>query len=242
MPDPHREPALGVIGGMGPLASAEFVKTIYQLSSDRPEQEAPVVILYSDPTFPDRTEALLTQSYGPLLNKLLEALTALHAQGVRKIVICCFTIHYLLPQLPPQFRERIISLINVVFNALAQHPRRSLLLCTTGTRQLMLFQHDPRWPDIEQQIVLPDAQDQAEIHRQIYAIKRGADLGGVAADIQALLARYGCGSFIAGCTEFHLLARHLATHAPHMADYVDPLSIIAQHIAKDTPNGSKKHP
>ena len=50
-----RSNVLGVVGGMGPLASAEFVKTIYEYGLNRREQESPSVVLVSDPTFPDRT-------------------------------------------------------------------------------------------------------------------------------------------------------------------------------------------
>ena len=50
---------LGVLGGMGGLASAEFVKTVYEISGEGVEQEqaGPVVLMYSDPAFPDRTAA-----------------------------------------------------------------------------------------------------------------------------------------------------------------------------------------
>ena len=40
---------LGVVGGAGPLASAEFTKTIYEFSLGEREQEAPIVLLYSIP-------------------------------------------------------------------------------------------------------------------------------------------------------------------------------------------------
>jgi aspartate racemase len=43
---------------MGPLASAEFVKTIYEYNLASREQEMPACILLSDPTIPDRTEAI----------------------------------------------------------------------------------------------------------------------------------------------------------------------------------------
>ena len=49
---------LGVVGGMGPLASAEFVKTIYEHSLGEREQASPTVLMHSDPTFPDRTQLL----------------------------------------------------------------------------------------------------------------------------------------------------------------------------------------
>ena len=93
---------LGILGGMGPLASAEFLRTIYDYSLvDTVEQGAPVVSLYSDPTIPDRTEALLNGDDAAVFRQFTEALSYLTATGATKIVICCMTIHYLLPKLPP---------------------------------------------------------------------------------------------------------------------------------------------
>lgn len=231
--DLRRQATLGVVGGMGPLASAEFLKTIYECSIDTREQDAPIVLLYSDPTFPDRTEALLAGAHQALLDQLLVALNDLYARGVAEIVICCFTIHYFVPELPIHLRERVTSLIDVVFDALAEQPQPSLLICTTGTRELMLFQQHPRWPELQPWIVLPDAADQAEIHRLIYAIKRGDRLADAVEWLRVLLQKYACRSFIAGCTEIHLLAKYLAAHAPDLGICIDPLTIIAQRIAKD---------
>ena len=45
---------LGVLGGMGPLASAELVHTIYRLNVAEPEQGSPALLLRSDPSIPDR--------------------------------------------------------------------------------------------------------------------------------------------------------------------------------------------
>jgi aspartate racemase len=77
------KPVLGVLGGMGGLASAEFVRTVYEISGEvcSREQDAPVVVMYSDPTFPDRTEAFLRGETQPLLNKLIEALELLNSMG-----------------------------------------------------------------------------------------------------------------------------------------------------------------
>src|SRR5215510_14138151 len=103
-----RKPVLGVLGGMGPLASAEFAKTIYELSGEisMREQAAPVVLMYSDPAFPDRTEAFLRGETQPLLTRLIKALELLCSMGASQLVICCMTIHYLLPQVPGALRER----------------------------------------------------------------------------------------------------------------------------------------
>ncbi len=96
-----RPKMLGILGGMGPLASAEFLKTIYEYNLPlTSEQDTPKVILYSDPSFPDRTELLLKGNEIMLQNILLEVLPRLIDLGVTKIIICCITSHYLLPRLP----------------------------------------------------------------------------------------------------------------------------------------------
>ncbi len=41
---------LGILGGMGPSASAEFLKTIYEYGISDLEQRSPACSLYSDPT------------------------------------------------------------------------------------------------------------------------------------------------------------------------------------------------
>jgi aspartate racemase len=102
---------LGVLGGMGGLASAEFVKTVYERSGEvcRKEQDAPAVVMYSDPAVPDRTEAFLRGETEPILKRLIDALELLDRMGASQFVICCMTIHYLMPQVPSTLRERIIS-------------------------------------------------------------------------------------------------------------------------------------
>src|SRR4051794_23649290 len=82
--DDGTENVLGIVGGLGPLASAEFLKTIYKQSPREREQEAPRVLLYSDPTFLDRTEALLNGSDSQLLDQLVEALTRLRHIGASR--------------------------------------------------------------------------------------------------------------------------------------------------------------
>src|SRR5437764_219943 len=96
---------LGLLGGMGPLASAEFIATLYHLNLVEPEQESPSCILLSDPTFPDRTEAILAGDTGLLALRLEQALQRLVDLGADWIVIACVTIHHVLPQVREPLRR-----------------------------------------------------------------------------------------------------------------------------------------
>ena len=223
----------GVLGGMGPLASAEFLKTIYEYGVQEQEQQAPFVILYSDPGFPDRTEAFLSGVEEPLLERLTLALNRLIEMGVSKTVICCVTIHYLLPKLPDELKSRVISLLDVIFESVARKRDRSLLLCSSGTREMKIFESHPQWESLKDRIALPSLSDQNLIHKFIYEIKKNADVPRYIPVLESLLTKYEVDSFIAGCTEIHLLAKqYMAANANQAGrNCIDPLTIIARSMA-----------
>ena len=229
-------PVLGVLGGLGPLASAEFVKTIYESSLAGREQEAPIVMLLSDPTHPDRTTEFLRQSYDHLLGRLIESLSRLRELQASKVVICCITYHYLLPRVPRELRESVISLLDVIFDRILSVRKKHLLFCTNGTRKMQLFETHKQWPAAKEFFVLPEPEDQEAIHDLIYShIKSNKSaVHTLLPAFEALMAKYEVDRFIAGCTEIHLPAKQFAISNGNHQGYscVDPLTIIAKEIAK----------
>jgi aspartate racemase len=226
---------LGIVGGMGPLASAEFLRTIYECSLGQHEQKAPIVLLHSDPTFPDRTEAFLNDKSAAVLEQLVNALYRLCESGATEIVMCCVTIHYLLPKLPNNLRQRIISLLDIIYAEQTLTQKRHLLICSSGTWRLGLFQEHPQWRRAAEYIVIPDAGDQKKIHDDlIYPVKRNVDIGALAPLLDSLMKKYEVNSFIAGCSEVHLLAKHLMSGGGEQTKYdcIDPLTILAKKWAK----------
>lgn len=220
---------------MGPLASAEFLKTIYEHSLGGREQHSPVVMMYSDPTVPDRTEALLTGSCDVLLEELTRAIRSLRQLGASRIALCCMTIHYLLPKLPRDLRESVVSLLDVAYAGIAQSRKRHLLICSKGTRELRLFETHPQWEFAKSRIVLPDERDQERIHHDlIYPIKGNADRRELLVLLESLLVKYEVDSFVAGCSEVHILAKAVApVRGPKNGDRcIDPLMILARELGQ----------
>lgn len=232
----RQEDLLGILGGLGPLASAEFLKTIYECSPETNEQHWPRVVMYSDPAFPDRTETLLAGLDELLLDPLVEALRHLEQLGANRVVICCVTLHHLLPRLPRSLRSRVWSLLDVVFEQVLESKERHLLLCTSGTRQLGIFQLHPQWAVAHDLLVLPDDGDQQLIHGLIYRIKKNDDVSRFIPIIETLLSKYAVNSFIAGCTEIHLLAKHVRSTPGEFrkCNCIDPLITIAREVTKET--------
>jgi aspartate racemase len=227
---------VGVLGGMGPLASAEFLSTIYEYSLGDREQLSPRVLLLSDPSFPDRTEEFLAGACDNVLDRLIGALRLLRQSGASRIVICCMTIHYLLPRLPDDLRQQIVSLLDVIFEHLARTQKRHLLICSNGTRKLGLFESHSRWDALKDRIVWPDESDQNIIHHDmIYEVKKNCDVSTMFPFLESLLAKYEVDSFIAGCSEIHLLGKRFVNAIGNQKGYgaLDPLAIIARGLADE---------
>lgn len=232
--EPGRRPVLGILGGLGPLASSEFIKTIYEYSINELEQDSPIILMHSDPTFPDRTDTLLTGSGDDMLSRLTQALQGLLESGAPRVVICCVTMHYLLPRLPPELREKVVSLVDVVFEDLLKTRSKHLLFCSAGARKLEIFQSHDSWRLAKDFIILPDDGDQRLIHRDlIYQIKKNCNAAKLAPIVESLLSKYSTDSFIAGCTEMHLMAKHFMSSNGNggRVRCIDPLIAIAGHLA-----------
>lgn len=230
---------LGVLGGMGPLASAEFLRTIYAHAAAVPEQELPSIALLSDPGFPDRTEAFLAGRADDLVGRLVGALEELGAAGADRVVICCVTLHHLLPRLPHRLRGRVLSLLDVAFAELERLGRPHLLVCTTGTRAMRIFESHPAWERARHLVLLPDEAEQRQVHDCIYGVlKRGGDPRVVTPLIRALLDRHGVHDLIAGCTELHLMRAELNAPADGLGPVgvLDPLTLIAARVAAGLPH------
>ncbi|MFC4147345.1 aspartate/glutamate racemase family protein [Micromonospora mangrovi] len=217
---------LGVLGGMGPLASAAFVQTVYRLNPAPCEQDLPRVLLDSTPAFPDRTEAIRTGRDAELVRRLDVHLRRLVDAGAEAVVVACFTAHHFLPRLTPELLPRVRSLIDQTVHGLAHRDGRYLLLCTDGTRQARVFPRHPSWPDVAGRVVWPDEGDQRGVHRTLYRMKRGGALAEAADLVSTLRSRYRCTGVILGCTELHLVGDRLVDRlgGPQV---LDPLREIA---------------
>jgi aspartate racemase len=228
---PNGTARLGILGGMGPFASADFVRTIYECNLHGPEQESPRCVLLSEPAFPDRTQAILTGDDQRLRAQLEAAIGLLLAADCQRIVLACVTLHHCLDGLPRDMRSRIISLVDVAVAELQRTKERSLMLCTVGTRHARIFERHPDWPRIDGQVVLPDESDQLEIHQMIYRIKQGQCTPVDLEKPSKLAAKYSVPSVLAGCTELHVLNRCWRKDLPAGGvRVIDPLMILASNL------------
>jgi aspartate racemase len=216
----------GVVGGLGPRASNSFVGTIYELCADRIEQEQPRILLWSDPSVPDRTWSLAAGEEGVLVRALEGGLARLRDAGAEQIVICCITAHAVLEQIDESLRSLVIGLPDLAIEALRASGTPHLLACTTGTFSSGVFAHRLEGDDMESLLIEPPPAEQQHIHDLIYRLKYRSGDDEVARELASLAVRHRTG-IVAGCTELHLVSRHSALRT---VSVIDPLEIAAQRI------------
>ena len=92
---------LGVLGGMGPAAGAEFLRRLITQTPATCDQEHIPIVLWSDPTIPDRSTAKRARTNEPL-EGLLRGIRGLKSAGCTQIVIPCNTAHFWYDQMLDQ--------------------------------------------------------------------------------------------------------------------------------------------
>src|SRR4051812_14632246 len=84
---------LGVLGGMGPLATVDFLKKLIEETPATRDQDHVPVVVYSVPQIPDRPGAILEATESPL-PAMLEGVRVLKGAGAAALAIACNTAHY----------------------------------------------------------------------------------------------------------------------------------------------------
>ncbi len=133
---------LGVLGGMGPLASAEFMRRLTLLTpADRDQDHIPAV-LWSDPRVPDRTAARLGGGEDPL-PALLRGIRGLEAAGCGAIAIPCNTAHGWFEAMQAATRLPILHIVDAAADDLARQGIAGGtigVMGTAGTLAMRLYQ------------------------------------------------------------------------------------------------------
>lgn len=216
---------LGVIGGLGPIATAYFMDLIIQMTDAKTDQEHMQMIIYSSPQIPDRTAYILGKSQespGPLM---IEIGKNLGSQRVDNIAIPCITAHYFHEELQREIGIPIIHLPQVVAKYLAEHSIGKVgIMATDGTVQSKLFQKELEHAGLE--AVIPSQEKQKYVMDLIYEnVKAGlpADMEKFQ-DVSEELRGNGAEIIILGCTELSLIKRDEEIGS----GYLDAMEVLAQ--------------
>ncbi len=194
---------LGVLGGMGPLATVDLLdKIISQTAADNDQQHAPVVI-WNVPQIADRQRALAGTGPSPL-PALREGIARLNGAGASHILIACNTAHHWYLALAEDSRAPIVHIADAILPLLqaASGVRQAGLIATQGTLDAGWYQQ--RLTDVGIKPLLPTAKEMTELFVPgCYAVKQGrlAQGGELLSELCARLNGRGAERLILACTE-----------------------------------------
>ena len=195
---------LGVIGGMGPAATADFfAKLIEETPASRDEEHIPTLIV-SDPHLPGRPAAILEDGPSPL-PALRARRDTLLAAGATMLAMPCNTAHYWYDDLVRDCPVPFVSIVESSCAAVRETAAPGSSIGLIGTRATLaagIFDRQLRASGYS--AVLPSEEELATlILPSIRLVKEGraVQAGGMLGPaVQALLDR-GAAAVILACTE-----------------------------------------
>lgn len=218
---------IGILGGMGPMATADLFRKIIEGTGADCDNEHIRVYIDSNAAIPDRTAAILHGGADPV-PEMRSALRHLEACGADCILVACNTAHWFVPQLQAETKTPILDMPAITARRCKElYPgKRAAVLATTGTLDTGLYSRALERENVD--FLLPDDTQRAEIMRFIYGVVKASkplapEEENWARLLNSLRER-GADYFILACTELPILAGALHDPGP----FVDPTRELAR--------------
>jgi len=207
-------PLLGVLGGMGPLAAADFLKKLAEETPAQRDQEHIPYVAWGVPQIPDRPPAITGNGESPL-PAMLEGVRALRGAGATAIAIACNTAHHWHAELEREGGLPVLHIADAVCTELEARGIRDGrigLIATEGTLQAGFFQK--RFAARRLECLISSREDRDTlVLPAIAAVKanRLQEAHELAVAAVTRLRQAGARSIVLACTETPVAI----DHAPH---------------------------
>ena len=215
---------LGVIGGLGPMATAYFLELVVKMTDVKKDQEHLPVTLLSRPAIPDRTAYILGESDKSPLPEIIDYAKTLESLGVTCIAIPCITSHYFYSEFAKSVKIPVINIVVETASYLKKLGIKKVgIMATSGTISTNLFQDALKKEGIE--FATPSDDGQKKVMHLIYSnVKAGLPVETkLFEEVTKELKDMGCECIILGCTELSLIKRDYDIGK----GYLDALEVLA---------------
>lgn len=216
---------LGVIGGLGPMATAYFLELVIRMTDAKRDQDHPEIIVMDIPTIPDRTAYILGRSGEDPVAPMIQLGKQLKELGATVVATPCVTAHYFHDALQEGIGLPVLHVIERTAQLLREAGiHRVGLMATDGTVESGIFQKKLEEAGLE--MVSPSENAQKGVMALIYdQIKAGipADME-LFFSIRDELRRAGAEAVVLGCTELSLLKKQQELGS----GIVDVLEVLAK--------------
>ena len=153
---------LGVIGGMGPIATSFFMELVIRMTQAETDQDHLDMIIYNIPSIPDRTSYILDHTKDNPLPVIIDIAHKLEEQGAEFLAMPCCTAHYFQEELEHSLHKPFVNIIRATVQYLRDHGiSRAGVMATDGTIRSGLFQKELE--DHHMECVCPSSARQADV-------------------------------------------------------------------------------
>jgi aspartate racemase len=194
---------VGVIGGMGPAATVEFLARLVRATPAARDEDHLHVLVDCDPAIPSRTAAILEGGPSPA-PRLCTIARGLELAGAQLLAMPCNTAHAYLDAIRAAVEIPVLDMVSEAAARVVVGPVG--LLATEAAVRSGLYEKAFHERGIR--VLSPGAEDQEEVTRLIAAVKAGGTLKALRPRLQLVvsrLAREGARAVVIGCTEVSLL-------------------------------------
>ena len=212
---------LGVIGGMGPLATVSFYERVVLNTAAKCDNEHIDMVVLSHASMPDRTKCIIENRGGEFLEVIKKDLKILEDIGVEAVAIPCNTSHYFFDEFKKFTGLRIINMIEeTILEVKKRGIEKVAVFGTLGTLNSKVYEKYANQHGLLVKEVSPE--DKQAVMDIIYDIKETNCLDG--RRFVDILSRY-CDDETVGiiaCTELSLL------DIPRDINTIDALDVLVK--------------
>lgn len=221
---------LGILGGIGPLASVYFADLVVNMTEAEKDQEHLPLFMYNDVFIPDRTDYILGKSDVDPLPFIIEGIKTLERVGCDYAAMTCNTAHYFYDEIQANVDIPVVNIIE----AATEYTKEKIptvkkigILATDGTVKSGVYEKVIKRHGLECEIPCPESQE--EIMNIIYnQVKAGnkVNLYGFMNIIEELRDK-GCDAIILGCTELSVINKDYNL-SMESHDIIDAMQALAR--------------
>lgn len=222
---------LGIVGGMGPEATAELFRRIILMTDAHLDQEHISICIVNKPQILDRTEYILNNGPSPLA-EILEGINELKSLGAKHFVIPCNTSHIFSDEFGKVKDIIFIDMIKTTKNYLCKqfYKEKVCILCTKGTASAKVYGYGHNYDEYD--VIYPKQEIQDEIMNIILSVKANnkntlqnrTRLIDIMKDI---MKEQGNCIFVIACTELSVIISNAVISGIQYVDAMDLLAINA---------------
>lgn len=227
-----KEKILGVLGGVGPLATIYFADLVVKMTDAKTDQEHIAMVILNHSSIPDRTEYIMDKSKPNPLPVMVSDAKMLEEDDCDYIVIPCNTAHYFYDEIQKSVNVPIINILEETVKYCEEtipDIKKIGVLATDGTIKSQAYQNIIEKHSLE--CVIPSEEDQKSVMNIIYnQVKAGTPV-----DIFEFhriigeLKKSGCDAIVLGCTELSIIKKDFEIIRE---DIVDSMECLARASIK----------